>query len=252
MKIIIYLAFGGLSACASVKEQEKPHHDWSISITDNIVIPGNVVETKLFSFRDNMSLVLNTVTGKFGFVNPKGEIVIPCMYDDVKKFYCGRAAVFEAETGKWGFINRENKLIVPFIYDFVSNFGYDRDGDIGFDGLAYVNIGISENGRTLIITDGKWGLINTDGEVILPVKYGDIARPIENMAYIVDGNRADMFPAGGGGAVAKIGFVNRKGEIVIPTEYDYDYGAYFDVGYVTLKKDGVAFKFNMKGEIVDE
>ena len=143
---------------------------------------------------------MNIVAGKSGFVNPKGEIVIPC------------------------------------IYDFVSDFGYDRDGDIGFDGLAYVNIGASEDVRMFIISDGKWGIINTHGEVILPVIYGDISRSIENMAYIVDGNRADMFPADGGKAIAKMGFVNRKGEIVIPVEYDYNYDAYFDEGYVELKK----------------
>jgi hypothetical protein len=256
MKKLIYIAIPAILFCFNMQGQDRPRRDWSISITDSIVIPGDIVETKLFSFRDEMAPVRNTVTRKHGFVNTQGEMVIPCMYDYAGDFHHGRAAVFNAETNKWGYINRENELVIPFMYDYASDFGYDRSEDPGFAGLAYVNIGISSLEETArFVTDGKWGLINTDGEVVLPVKYGDIARPIENMAYIVDGERIDIPRPDGAFSwkvIGKMGFINRKGEIVIPVEYDYDYEACFVDGYVTLKKDGVEFQFNMKGEIVNK
>lgn len=51
---------------------------------------------------------------KWGFINDKGEVVIDLIYDDVKYFSEGLAAV--KENGKWGFINKEGKVVIDFIY----------------------------------------------------------------------------------------------------------------------------------------
>jgi hypothetical protein len=149
----------------------------------------------------------------------------------------------------------KNEVVIPFIYDEASSFGYDRNGSPAFPGMAYVNIGMSEEGRMRLISDGKWGLIDKKGEIVLPVKYGYISPVNENMASIVDGERIDTPRPDGAYSwevIGKMGFVNRKGEIAIPVEYDYDYEACFKDGYVTLKKDGVMFQFNMRGELVEK
>jgi hypothetical protein len=253
MKKIIYIAIPAILFCFNVQGQVSDLHNWDIPIKDNIVIPGYLVDLELFSFREKMAVVKDLSTNKYGFVDIYGEIVIPSMYNFVRGFKDGRAAVFDSETKKWGFINYKNETVIPFIYDFVSDFGYDKDDFPGFKGLAYVNIGISDDRIGSMITDGKWGLINTDGEVILPIKYGDISQAIENMASIVDGERVDTPRPDGAYSwevIGKMGFINREGKIVIPVEYDYDFEARFQDGYITLKKDGIEFQFDIKGEIV--
>jgi hypothetical protein len=43
------------------------------------------------------------VNGKMGFINKKGVLVVPAIYDSAFNFYQGRAAV--EVDGKWGFIS---------------------------------------------------------------------------------------------------------------------------------------------------
>jgi len=229
-------------------------YDGGIVVRDNIVIPNDIISTKLFDFTDQLAIVRDTITKKYGFINIYGDLVIPCMYEHVQDFNIGLGAVKDPETKKWGFINVKNEVVIPFVYDWVSRFCYDKYDHPGLKGLAYVNIGILSENIGGMLPDGKWGLINTDGKVVLPVKYCDISSVFENMAYFVDGDRYD-FPHPAGGISwevrGKIGFINHEGIIVIPPEYDYDPMAHFECGVVTLTKNGIEYKFNTKGELVE-
>lgn len=61
---------------------------------------------------------------KFGFINHKGEIVVPLIYDYAEGFNEGRAIV--KQNGKCGYIDGEGKIVVPLIYDNVYRFYNDR------------------------------------------------------------------------------------------------------------------------------
>ena len=52
---------------------------------------------------------------KWGFINTKGEVVVPCIYDDAVSFSEGLAGVEQNE--KWGFINTKGEVVIPCIYD---------------------------------------------------------------------------------------------------------------------------------------
>ena len=54
--------------------------------------------------------------GRWGFVNPFGQIIIEPQYDLAYGFSEGFAAV--KSCGKWGFINKEGINIVPCIYEY--------------------------------------------------------------------------------------------------------------------------------------
>jgi hypothetical protein len=54
--------------------------------------------------------------------------------------------------------------------------------------------------------DGLWGLIDRQGNYILPPTYSQIEQFAEGLALVSLHN--------------KIGFINKKGEVVIPLEYD--------------------------------
>ena len=48
---------------------------------------------------------------KWGYVNTKGEIAIPCVYDDANYFFEGLAKV--KQNGKWMIIDSNGQVIIP-------------------------------------------------------------------------------------------------------------------------------------------
>ncbi len=67
-----------------------------------------------YPFMEKNSYAAVKQNNKWGFANEKGEIVIPCQYDEAKSFSYGLAAV---KTGdKWGYIDRNGKIIIPAEY----------------------------------------------------------------------------------------------------------------------------------------
>lgn len=148
---------------------------------------------------------------KWGYVNSKGELVIPCKYDEAEPFHEGFAAV--RTNGKYGFINTKDEEIVPCKYDVVKSFS---------EGYAAVRM------------DGKEGFVNTKGEEIIPRKYDAVKSFSEGYAAILKGG--------------KEGFINTKGEEVIPCNYD---GVKpFSEGYAAVRTNGRYGFINTEGEEV--
>lgn len=70
-------------------------------------------------------------------------------------------------NGKLGFVNLYGELVVPTVYDYMLPFR---------DGMAFVNIGakrIIEVGQPKW-EGGRWGAINKEGKLIVPIKYTDV------------------------------------------------------------------------------
>jgi hypothetical protein len=61
--------------------------------------------------------------GKWGFVDITGNEVIPMIYEKVRKFSEGFAAV--KANDKWGFIDKTGKVLIPFQYTDAYNFYED-------------------------------------------------------------------------------------------------------------------------------
>lgn len=137
---------------------------------------------------------------KWGFINAKGEVVIPLEYDSAGNFSDGLADVCkkDAEGNEhWGYINKKGEIIIPLEYDHhnLPNFN---------NGLAAVKEKDAEG-------NDKWGYIDAKGKVVIPLEYDDAEDFNEGLARV---QKAD---AEGN---SKYGFINTKGEAVIPFEYD--------------------------------
>jgi hypothetical protein len=83
-----------------------------------------------------------------GFINKKGDLIIPLMYEYVTSFSEGLAAV--KKDGKWGFIDGNNKVVIPFIYEVTYPNLYE-----GF-----------VNGRASLKKDGKSIKIDKTGKCV--------------------------------------------------------------------------------------
>jgi len=87
----------------------------------------------------------------YGFVNRKGEVIIPLRYKDADVFYDGLA--FTGDGKHYGFINTKGDTVISFIYD---------EGSGGFDpssGLADVSI------------HDSCGYIDKKGRLVIPRMY---------------------------------------------------------------------------------
>ena len=88
---------------------------------------------------------------KCGYLNSKGEQVIPCHYDVIRR---GVDMLFVKENGKWGLFSLEGKQIMPFKYDRIYWF---------------------VNDMAVVENDGKHGFIDRSGREILPCKFNYIS-----------------------------------------------------------------------------
>ncbi len=60
------------------------------------------------------------INGKYGFINEKGDVVIPLRFDRVSSFKEGLAWI--KLNGKYGYINNKGKLVIPIKYDNAMTF----------------------------------------------------------------------------------------------------------------------------------
>lgn len=97
------------------------------------------------------------------FLTDKGKKV------DNKTVYLENAIYAGKSGDKWGFVDLKDNVIVPYEYDEVTELN-----EYGFAGVK---------------KDGKWGVINSEGLVILEPTYeSDIVNPLFIGRYYKDGN----------------------------------------------------------------
>ena len=142
--------------------------------------------------------------GKWGFIDKKGNAVLPIIYDEVEPFkeekeyitanYSFVKIKLDGKYGLWGLIaNTLNK------YDFTVPIKYDE--------MDYIDEGIIK-----VKLDNRWGIIDKTDRIVVPIQYEEI------------GEVGDFFPI-----TAKLKLNNKWGLmedidmgniIVIPFEYD--------------------------------
>lgn len=179
-----------------------------------IIEPSNFQEGLAYVYKD----------GHFGYLNEKGDVAIPFQFDEVNDFSEGCAAV--SKEGKWGFIDKNGREVVPFQYDWAYNYS---------------------EGYAAVCKNGKWGYIDNTGKEVIPIQYDGAGTFSEGIAFVlgnnlyiaIDKNGEEVFTSNytkedniypfknglalvmkwdGGGYL--MGFVNTKGEEVIPCIYN--------------------------------
>lgn len=162
--------------------------------------------------------------GKYHYCNEKFQELFG-EFDYAGTFYCGVAAVQNGE--KWAIINEKGEQVTDFIYDDVK---LDSKG-IAFRGNRAL---VKQNGKYCLIDtkgqqvgsetwedadafnadlvaavckDGKWGFVNTEGEVVVPYQYFEAKSFSNGFAAVRTG--------------AKWGFIDaEKHELVIEAAFD--------------------------------
>ncbi len=97
----------------------------------------------VYAFSGDRARVWND--GKYGFIDLAGTLIIPCEYDSAGSFIDGVAVVKNGD--KYGLIDRVNTPQLPLEYEYV---------------------GIPSEGRALVVKDKKMTYATTDGKKVFP------------------------------------------------------------------------------------
>jgi uncharacterized protein YecT (DUF1311 family) len=154
----------------------------------------------------------NVKTGKWGYKNKKGDIIVNEQFDLAMPFYDGVAVVMS--SGKYGTINKKGEYVINPQYDLLS---YDSDG------LFYATAG------------KKSGWVNKKGEIIINPQFDDL--------YPFLGAKLAAVRVGDRWA-----YVDRKGQIIINPQFTVALPFYGDYALVG-NEDEIGF-INKKGEFV--
>ncbi len=152
--------------------------------------------------------------GVGGYLDVKGNIVIPMEYEVVTSFSNGLASV--KKNGKYGCINAENEIVIPFDYDSALRF---------------------QNGISVAKKEGKCFLIDKENHIVSNRLY-DYLTIVEREEspnylkselfgkdiYVTDGNKRD--------------YMDRNGNLFSGLVYD-DMRISHDNAYILVKSDNL-------------
>lgn len=141
-------------------------------------------------FSEGMARFSN-LEGKYGFIDNKGKQIIPAKYDYVGNFREGMAIAKTTDkngTALLGFIDKEGKEVIKLSDKFTDLKDFSE-------------------GKAAIEQDGKWGFINTKGEIVIKANnYDDVTNFYGGYASYKDGQ--------------EWGLIDEKGEKIIRAKYD--------------------------------
>lgn len=138
--------------------------------------------TQATNFSEGFAAVKNE-EGKWGYINTKGELAIPHLYEESNPFSDGLALI--KSEGLYGYIDGDNNIIIPPSYPEAYPFS---------EGLACVKI------------DEKYGYINTDGTIAINPQYELAFDFHEGFAVIKNG---------------KYGLIDGSGTAIIAPTFDH-------------------------------
>lgn len=153
-----------------------------------------------------------------GFIDAKGTVVIPLLFEDVMDYEEGLASVKDGTTGKWGYVDRTGKFAIAPQYKMALPF-HEGLANVLFEGGDKGHI--DRSGRLIIkdsegmVRDGMVTITRKDKRVFVD-KTGKILFEAPPKAWLVGGGLAAFMQNG------RMGFMDRTGKVIIQPLYRCD------------------------------
>ncbi len=113
------------------------------------------------------------ISGKYGYINEWGEVVVQPVFEVAKRFSEGLARV--KLNGKWGFIDQFGEIVIEPKYGIEKSKDNKRNLDFHEGRAAFST---PQPGRLT----GKWGCIDTSGNIVIPPVWDHISEFSEGIA----------------------------------------------------------------------
>ncbi len=191
------------------------------------------VALNIYGFRNGLGVVKNK--GKLGFINAKGRLIVPIIYDNFSPVYDNSDVFIVYKDNKCGVIDRNGKTILPCQYKDIQGFrnGYivrtaEKTGVIDDNGKLiipeeYEYIRWDYSKYYEVKAGGKCGIFTGDGKLTVPVIYNQIGNCSEELFQVQLND--------------KKGYSDKFGTIVIPLKYDFLGSFNHGLSIVTKKED---------------
>ena len=189
--------------------------------------------TSILPFAEGLAAVQQD--GKWGYVNARGELALPMQYDAAYPFDGARAVV--QEDGKWQIIDPQGQTVATLPYAHVL---YLKEGYAAvFNGDAF-----AEDEKNA----ARWGVIDRDGQEILPLRYEEVGFP---GYYTAKGEDTPVVREGMIAVKEKglWGFVDVAGKEIVPPRYTSAYPFVHGLAVVD-SGEGKEGLINLRGEEV--
>jgi hypothetical protein len=152
-----------------------------LSLSISLAQPNPV---RVSDYKDGLAVA--KVDKKLGFIDTKGKVVIPLIYDAVFQFTEDLAVVRQEKL--MGYIDRTGKMVIPLSYSNALPF---------VEGLAGAEI------------DDKWGFINKKGQFVISPRFRSVVYFDKGKAW-VEKTEPD---------VRRWGQIDRSGKLIKPFQY---------------------------------
>ncbi|ARS42218.1 hypothetical protein CA265_22185 [Sphingobacteriaceae bacterium GW460-11-11-14-LB5] len=212
-------------------------------------------DDRLYPFR-------SPVTGKVGYMNSEDKIIVPAIYSAAIKcnfLPLGIVSIGEPNTEeeRVGLVNLKGEFIL--------------DVKLGYE---FIGVGNYEDGLLMVAKNNKYGYVDLQNKVKIPLVYEDLEMFIDGIAaakkngkygfvdlkenVVIDfkfdhvnsfsGVQKDGQEYAAVEVNKKWGFINKKGQFIIPPTYDY--ARNFNNGTVEVRNKGKVGKIDIAGKII--
>lgn len=183
-----------------------------------------------------------------GLINLMGEIVVPAIYDDIRKYQDmnkKRDKLIVIQDNKFGFLDANLKLLFPPMYRAHADSNY----------IGYPEHNIIDSKNIKVYKADKCGLISEEGEVLIDFMFDEI-RVIHDNLYIGLIHRAQseishsLKNHWNWGYQVKNCFIFDSDFKILTKLEDFEYIYYYGIKSFIVKKDAKFGVVNELGEIV--
>lgn len=160
---------------------------------------------------DNLSLISDGIgagqlNGKWALISKNGKVKTEYLYEDViideDGFCSGQKRIFVKEQGKYHLIDKKGKSI----------------GELEFDNARC----FSKEGCAAVCKDGKWGFVNSEGDLIIGYQYEDAQSFHNGFAAVCK--------------EGKWGYIDEDGNLVVEPQFEL-VTPISDIGTAAVKLD---------------
>ena len=224
--------------------------------------------------------------GVLGMCDEDGDLITPCQWDDGGYFQDGLAFV-QSEAG-YGYINRQGEVVIPCQYALANDFhqGSAAVKLPGFEGYQLIdptgavlsgpwtNLELySDNTLLLVEQDGKYGYIDRQGNIAIPLAYDNAQSFGDGLALVQQGEASFWIDETGAKVLDRPegyrsspfrdglaalrdandlgGLMDKQGRFIIPCKWEswFDY-AFGKDDIAPAQRDGQIGFINRAGELI--
>lgn len=138
----------------------KDGKSWRIDRNGTKIIENFVV------VRDDENGFIARKDSLFGLINIYGNEVLPFEYEDIISEHLGN--IFIKKSGKWGSVNKVNQQLLSCKFDYIA-YAWDDSG--------------KDSGNYIVVQNDRFGKVNITGREIFPCIYDGITTWVEYVDY---------------------------------------------------------------------